>query len=144
VEFPPFGGLRPALNRARLRTAVPAAAEMAIATRAVEEFFDVGDDILKGELSTPIHVPPDPLLLQAAEEELRDRMVPAVSVATHARNQMPLPERPCQSSLLYWVLRSEWVSIPRGRRRWMTARTAIWTSSLCTMSSADHPSMLRE
>ena len=57
------------------------AAEMAMATRAVVEVFDVGGDIRKGEFPTPIDVLLDSFLLQAAEEGLRDRIVPAVSRA---------------------------------------------------------------
>ena len=61
------------------------ASEMAVAPRSIIEGINVVGHILRCQLAILIDLLLNPLLLQAAEEGLRDRIIPAVALPTHAR-----------------------------------------------------------
>ena len=54
----------------------------------IVEAVDVIRYIPRGGFTSGIDLPFDPLLLEAAEERLGDRVIPAVSTAAHARLQI--------------------------------------------------------
>ena len=56
-----------------------------MAASPIVERIDIRGDVGSREISVPIDVPFDPLLLQAAEEGLRRSVVPADSLPVHAR-----------------------------------------------------------
>ena len=77
-------------------------AEMAMAARQIVEPLDVLGDVRGRYLPTGVDALLDPLLLQAAEEGLGDRVVPAVGAPAHAWLKMVVLAEtpPCIASIL--------------------------------------------
>src|SRR5262245_45266523 len=61
------------------------AAQMAVAARTIVEPIDIVSDILPRQIARLVDLLLNPLLLQAADERLRDGIVPAVAFPTRAR-----------------------------------------------------------
>jgi len=61
---------------------------MAVTTRSIVERLDVVGHISERVLAIPVDVLLDPLLLQAAEEGFRNRIVPTVAFTAHAQLKM--------------------------------------------------------
>lgn len=59
--------------------------QVAVATGSIVERRDVASNVGQRELSVPVDLPIDPFLLQAAEEGLGHRVVPAVVFPAHPR-----------------------------------------------------------
>ena len=57
---------------------------MAVAPGSIVEHLDVFEDVCLGEIACSVDLLPDSLLFQAAEERLRNRVVPTVPSAAHA------------------------------------------------------------
>ncbi len=57
---------------------------MAVTSGSIVEHLDVFEDVCLGEIACSVDLLPDSLLFQAAEERLRNRVVPTVPSAAHA------------------------------------------------------------
>ena len=82
-------------------------AEMAMAARQIVEPLDVLGDVRGRYLPTGVDALLDPLLLQAAEEGLSDRVVPAVGTSAHAWLKVVVfaETSPCITSVLRALIR---------------------------------------
>jgi len=94
-----------------------------MASRSIVEHFDVLEDIGPREIARSIDLLPDSLLLQAAEERIRNRVVPAVPSAAHAGNELVrLAETdPVVAAVLRALIRVHddglaWLSSPHGHQ----------------------------
>jgi hypothetical protein len=65
--------------------------EMTVATRRIVEPIDVVAHLVQGQRSVLVDLLLDPFLLQAAEERLRDGIVPTIAFSAHARLQVMGP-----------------------------------------------------
>lgn len=118
--------------------------QITVTARSIVERFDVVRDIRPRDLPVLVDALPDPLLLQAPEEGLGNRIVPAVSPSTHAGLQTMASAKP--PPVIAAVLRAL-IGVNDGLAGGRLSRTAIRTAS--RMSSRPivgfvaHPTILR-